>query len=73
LHKYNNNYNKPEDDFFDRNHNGVVLFYTGNEGDIVSFWENTGFLFDIAPLFSGLIVFCEHVSVTENYHKATLI
>ena len=41
---------------------GPVFFYAGNEGDIESFWNNTGFMFDIAPLFQALVVFPEHVS-----------
>nr|CDS33314.1 Lysosomal Pro X carboxypeptidase [Hymenolepis microstoma] len=39
---------------------GPVFFYCGNEGDIMSFWNNTGFMFDIAPMFNALIVFVEH-------------
>jgi hypothetical protein len=42
--------------------NDCVSTYTtkGNEGDIVSFWENTGFVFEIAPDFNALVVFAEH-------------
>lgn len=32
----------------------------GNEGDIESFWDNTGFVFDIAPEFNALVIFAEH-------------
>jgi len=39
---------------------GPVLFYCGNEGDIVSFWENTGFMFALAQELGGLVVFGEH-------------
>ena len=39
---------------------GPIFFYTGNEGDIVTFWENTGFMFEIAPKFKALIIFGEH-------------
>jgi dipeptidyl-peptidase II len=46
---------------------GPVFFYTGNEGDIESFWDNTGFMFDIAPLFQALVVFVEH-----RYYGKTL-
>lgn len=41
---------------------GPIFFYTGNEGDIVGFWQNSGLLFDLAPQFRALIVFGEHVS-----------
>ncbi len=50
------------DQFFDQK-NGPVFFYAGNEGDIESFWNNTGFMFDIAPIFQALVVFPEHVSL----------
>jgi len=39
---------------------GPILFYTGNEGDVVNFWNNTGFVFALAKKFSGLILFGEH-------------
>ncbi|XP_057301887.1 dipeptidyl peptidase 2-like [Hydractinia symbiolongicarpus] len=39
---------------------GPVLFYTGNEGDIVNFWVNTGFVFELAQKLKGLVVFGEH-------------
>ncbi len=41
---------------------GPLLFYTGNEGPIESFYENTGFVFDLAKDFNALVVFAEHVS-----------
>lgn len=44
-----------------------MFFYAGNEGDIESFWNNTGFMFDIAPLFQALVVFPEH-----RYYGKTL-
>lgn len=34
--------------------------YCGNEGDIEWFASNTGFLWEIAPLFGALVVFPEH-------------
>ena len=42
---------------------GPLFFYTGNEGAIEGFYDNTGFLFELAENFSALIVFAEHVSL----------
>lgn len=39
---------------------GPVLFYCGNEGSIVNFWENTGFVFALARKLNALVVFGEH-------------
>lgn len=41
----------------------ALFFYTGNEGPIEQFWENSGFVFEAAAHFSALVVFGEHVSV----------
>ena len=36
---------------------GPIFFYCGNEGPIESFYENTGFMFDIAPEFNAVVIF----------------
>ncbi|KAI8799105.1 lysosomal Pro-X carboxypeptidase isoform X1 [Biomphalaria glabrata] len=47
------------DQFWSRN-GGPIFFYTGNEGDIDWFCNNTGYMWDIAPDFKALLVFAEH-------------
>jgi len=39
---------------------GPIFFYTGNEGNIESFAENTGLMWDLAPKFKAMLVFAEH-------------
>ena len=38
---------------------GPIFLYCGNEGDIEWFAANTGFLWDIAPVYGALILFPE--------------
>ncbi|CAJ0942639.1 unnamed protein product, partial [Mesorhabditis belari] len=46
---------------------GPIFFYTGNEGTITGFIENTGLMWDIAPMFNAALVFAEH-----RYYGASL-
>ena len=47
---------------------GPILLYTGNEGDITSFYAANGFMTDVlAPKFGALLVFPE-----ERYYGASL-
>ncbi|XP_037378946.1 lysosomal Pro-X carboxypeptidase isoform X2 [Talpa occidentalis] len=39
---------------------GTVLIYTGNEGDITWFCNNTGFMWDVAEELKAMLVFAEH-------------
>ncbi|XP_059428304.1 uncharacterized protein LOC132162074 isoform X2 [Corylus avellana] len=40
--------------------NAPIFVYTGNEGNIEWFAQNTGFMFENAPHFKALLVFIEH-------------
>lgn len=40
--------------------NGPIWFYAGNEGDIFSFANNTGFMWENAPKFNAMVIFMEH-------------
>ncbi|GER41872.1 serine carboxypeptidase S28 family protein [Striga asiatica] len=40
--------------------NFPIFVYTGNEGGIEWFAQNTGFMFEIAPTFKAMLVFIEH-------------
>ena len=41
---------------------GPLFFYSGNEAPIEEFYDNSGFIFELAQDFDALIVFGEHVS-----------
>ncbi|XP_009100981.2 lysosomal Pro-X carboxypeptidase [Serinus canaria] len=47
-------------DQFWKKDNGPILFYTGNEGDIEWFCNNTGFMWDVAEELNAMLVFAEH-------------
>lgn len=40
--------------------NAPIFVYTGNEGNIEWFAQNTGFMFETSPHFKALLVFIEH-------------
>ena len=48
--------------FWTQGSSHALFFYTGNEGPIDQFWDNSGFVFEAAKNFSALVVFAEHVS-----------
>ncbi|KAL6081664.1 hypothetical protein STEG23_005571, partial [Scotinomys teguina] len=43
-----------------KTYDGVILFYTGNEGDITWFSNHTGFMWDVAEKLKALLVFAEY-------------
>ena len=59
-------YNCPFPDDFWLN-SGPLFFYTGNEGPIESFMNNSGFIFTLAKQFNALVVFAEHVSLCVSH------
>ena len=49
----------PPEQYWDKK--GPIFFYTGNEGGITEFWNNSGFVFEAAEKFNALVIFGEHV------------
>ena len=47
---------------------GPLFFYTGNQGPIEGFVDNSGFIFTLAKEFNALVVFAEHVGLLSIYH-----
>lgn len=47
-------------DTWSKTENAPIFFYTGNEGRIEVFAENTGFLWESARKFGALVIFAEH-------------
>lgn len=47
-------------DTWHQGNDAPIFFYTGNEGFIEVFAQNTGFMWDIATDFDALLVFAEH-------------
>uniref|UniRef100_A0A1I8MB15 Lysosomal Pro-X carboxypeptidase n=2 Tax=Musca domestica TaxID=7370 RepID=A0A1I8MB15_MUSDO len=49
------------DSYVDKqNDKSPVFFYTGNEGDIETFAQNTGFMWELAQKYRACVVFAEH-------------
>lgn len=49
-----------ENDTYSQEGQGPIFFYTGNEGDIELFAQNTGLIWELAPKFKASIIFAEH-------------
>jgi dipeptidyl-peptidase-2 len=46
--------------FFKEGETNILFFYTGNEGPIEEFFDNSGFVFEFAKEVGALVVFGEH-------------
>jgi len=47
-------------DTYSKDGDSPIFFYTGNEGSIETFADNTGLIWELAPKFHALIIFAEH-------------
>jgi Serine carboxypeptidase S28 len=54
-------------DQYRNNASSPVLFYAGNEADIIQFVKNSGFLWEAAKELEGMVVFCEHRYYGESF------
>ncbi|KAI4383446.1 hypothetical protein MLD38_009281 [Melastoma candidum] len=58
--KYSQRYLVGDEHWVGAQRRGPIFVYCGNEGDIEWFADNTGFVWEIAPLFGAMVVFPEH-------------
>ena len=49
------------------NYSQPILFYAGNEGDIWDFYDNTGFISELASMTGGMVVYAEHRYFGQSY------
>jgi len=55
------------DSFWTPQSNDPIFVYAGNEANILKFVNASGFMFDIAPEFSAMVVFIEHRYYGESF------